>query len=421
MSNKKKIVKNINLLLQKFYKKNNNNNYSNQNFITLSEPLYDDKEAIALLTTFLSGNLSQGKKVLEFEKNFAQAIGTKYAIATNSGSSANLISLQALKTLHNIKKNDEVILPASTFATVPMPVLQLGLKPVYVDVDLKTLNISTKEISKAITSKTKIIMPVHTLGMPCDMKEIMQLARTHKLLVFEDCCEAHGASIDKKNVGSWGNISAFSFFVAHNITTIEGGMILTNDKNLYDHCKSLREFGRISQINLKKKRYYSDSYLKNYDKRYVFKNIGYNMRLTELQAALGVVQLKKMSKFNNKRISNANYLLNLISKKLLNFVNTTITPKNYTNTFYTFPILLKKGINRIKVCNFLEKNKIQTRPMMAGCLPDQPGLINQNKRIVGNLKNSRFIKDNCFFIGIHPSVSKPSLRYFVKIMEKFFK
>jgi dTDP-4-amino-4,6-dideoxygalactose transaminase len=145
------------------------------------------------------------------------------------------------------------------------------------------------------------------------------------------------------------------------------------------------------------------------------------MRLTELQAALGVIQIKKMYKLNRKRISNATYLLKLMSKKLLNFAKTTIVPKNYINTFYTFPILLKRGVNRIQVCNFLEKNGIQTRPIMAGCLPDQPGLINQNKRIVGNLKNSRFVKDNCFFIGIHPSVTKHSLRYFVEIMEKFFK
>jgi CDP-6-deoxy-D-xylo-4-hexulose-3-dehydrase len=252
-NSKKKIIKNINLLIQKLYENENKNNYLNKNTITLSEPHYDNKEAQALLETFLSGNLSQGKKVIEFEKNFAKVIGAKYAIATNSGSSANLISLQALKTIYNIKKNDEVILPACTFATVPMPVLQLGLKPVYVDIDLDTLNISTKEILKAITSKTKIIMPVHTLGMPCDMIEVMRIAKNNRLLVFEDCCEAHGASIKGKKVGSWGNISAFSFFVAHNITTIEGGMILTNDKNLYEHCKSLREFGRISQINLKKK------------------------------------------------------------------------------------------------------------------------------------------------------------------------
>ena len=352
----------------------------------LSEPIYDHLETKKIIKSFLMGELSQGKNVKKFEDYFAKLNQCKYGIATNSGSSANLLALNALKNIYNLKNNDEVIIPASTFATVAMPIIQLGLKPVYLDVKLDTLNIDENEIEKAITKRTKIIMPVHTLGLPANMPSICRIAKKRKLLVLEDCCESHGASINSKIVGSWGEISAFSFFVAHNITTIEGGMILTNSKILNDECKSLREFGRINQKDIKKKRYYSDKKLKDYDKRYVFKSIGYNMRI-----------------FNLKRIKNANFLNDLIKKHLSEYFFTTSTIPYYVNTYYTFPFLIKKGVKKTRkqICDFLEKNKIETRPMMGGCLPDQPAFKNSPGRIVGNLKNSRYIRDNCFFVGIH--------------------
>ncbi len=413
-----KIVSDINKNLNKYYKDYNKNfNYG----ITLSEPSYDEKEAKAILKNFLNGNISQGKNVKLFEKNFSKNIGCKYGIATNSGSSANLLALTALKNIYKLKNDDEVIIPASTFATVAMPIIQIGLKPVYVDIDLETLNLSIKELKKAITKRTKVIMPVHTLGMPADMKAIIKIAKNKKILVFEDCCEAHGASIDKKKVGSFGIISAFSFFVAHNITTGEGGMILTNNRKIYDECLSLREFGRINQNKLHSKRYYSDKKIKNYDKRYVFTKIGYNVRMTDLQASVGVIQTKKMDKLNKLRAFNAKFLDNLIKKNLNKSFITTKYIKNYFNSRYTFPLIIKKNCkySRKSICNFLEKNKIQTRPMMGGCLPDQPGLRFEKGRSVGKLKISRYIKDNCFFVGVHPLVRKEQMIRMVKLLKKF--
>lgn len=415
---KKKILMDIYKNLEKFYK----NSYKiNKNSITLSELPYDEREAKAIVTNFLVGNISQGKNVKLFEKTFAKKIGCKYGVATNSGSSANLLALTALKNIYKLQNNDEVIIPAATFATVPMPIIQIGLKPVYVDIDLETLNLNIQELKKAITKRTKIIMPVHTLGMPAHMEEIMKIAKNKKILVFEDCCEAHGASIKNKKVGSFGNISAFSFFVAHNITTGEGGMILTNDKKLYEECLSLREFGRINQNKLDRHRYYTDNQLKNYDKRYVFTKIGYNVRMTDLQASVGTVQTKKMDNLNKIRSKNAKYLDNLIKKHLSSYLITTKKIKTYFNSRYTFPIIIKKNckFSRKSICDFLEKNNIQTRPMMGGCLPDQPGLRFENGRSVGSLRISRYIRDYCFFVGIHPLVKKEQFMRMVNLLKKF--
>ena len=414
---KSKILLNINKNLKLLY--DSKKNQIIQKGITLSEPNYSDEEAIALLKNFIEGNISQGKNVKKFEKSFSKKIGCKYGIATNSGSSANLLALTALKNIHNLKNNDEVIIPASTFATVAMPIIQIGLKPVYVDIDLDTLNINIKEVRKAITKKTKIIMPVHTLGMPAHMNELMKIAKEKKILVFEDCCEAHGAAIGSKKVGSFGDVSAFSFFVAHNITTGEGGMILTNNKKIYEECLSLREFGRVNQNQIDKSRYYTDKFLKNYDKRYVFTKVGYNVRMTDLQGALGVIQTKKMDSLNNKRVKNSLYLEKLIKENLNEYFLTVNNIKNYYNSRYTFPIIIKKNkkFNRKIICEFLEKNKIQTRPMMGGCLPDQPGLRKENGKVIGNLKISRYIKNNCFFVGVHPLVKKQKYDLMINLIK----
>lgn len=405
--------------LKKIFESNQLKIDQNKNTFTLADTYYNKKEFFNVVEVFLSDKLSQGNKVKQFEKKFSNLIGTKYAVATNSGSSANLIALSSLIKKYKIKKGSEVIIPASTFATVAMPIIQLGLIPVYVDININTLNINIEQITKAISKKTKIIMPVHTLGMPCEMNEIINLAKKKKIHVFEDCCEAHGASIKNIKIGSQSNISAFSFYLAHNINTIEGGMILTNDRDLYYEALSLREFGRIKNYRGK---YYSSGNLKNYDKNYVFKSLGYNMRMTEIQGALGIAQVPKLKKINKLRNKNALKLKKII-KKYEKFICTTKTPDNYYNSYYTFPIIIKKNANisRKKLCSFLNSKKIQTRPMMAGCLPDQPAFKNQPGRIVGDLRYSRYVRDNCFFVGVHPKITINQFEKFKKALDIFFK
>lgn len=390
--------------------------------VSLSAPVFDHREKNSAIKAINNLRLSQGINVKKFEKMFSTFVGTKYGVATNSGSSANLITLEALKEYFKLKKGDEVILPAATFATVPMPVLQVGLKPVFVDVDPGDLNISVKEIEKAITKRTKIVMIVHTLGYPARMREIQKICKKNKLILFEDCCEAHGASINKKIVGSFGEISAFSFFVAHNITTGEGGMVLTNNKKLDEILRSLREFGRIQmKSNKLSNRFYTKRKLKNYDKRYVFERPGYNLRMTDIVACFGVEQVKKLKYFNSLRNKNANYLINKIKiNRLDEFLKYYETNNGEYHSYYTFPLKLKKPSTRLKLVKYLEKNGIETRPMMGGCLPDQPAFQKSKIKIIGNLKNSRDIRDNVFFIGVHPKLKKKHFDHVINCLKKFF-
>lgn len=416
------IYKKINRILSKdldpVLKKADFSNYK----YSLSQPIYDSKEISAAVKSLINLNLSSGKNVLQFENNFKKYIGCKYAVAVNSGSSANLLALASIIEKYNLKKNDEVIIPAATFATVAMPIIQLGLKPVFVDIEEKTLNISIKEIKKAISSKTRIIMPVHTLGNPVNIQEIKKIIKNKKIIIFEDCCEAHGSRIRNKKVGSFGDISAFSFFVAHNMTTGEGGMILTNDKKLFEICLSLRAFGRI---NLKKNnlqnRFYSYKNLKDYDTRYVFERLGYNLRMTDIAAGMGIEQLKKLDNLNNIRVQNAKKITNLISKKYKKYFNTLKVEKNGFHSYYTFPFLLNKTtpFSRKEICIFLEKNGIETRPLFAGSLPDQPAFENTDF-IKKNLQITNYIRDKAFFIGIHPGISSHKIRYIFKVFERFF-
>tara|TARA_B100001287_G_scaffold270909_1_gene270355 strand:+ start:170 stop:1369 length:1200 start_codon:yes stop_codon:yes gene_type:complete len=393
--------------------------------VKLSEPIFDNKEINSAIKTIKSLNISQGKKVLEFEKSFSSYIGTKYGIATNSGSSANLITLSALKEYYKLKNGDEVIVPAATFATVAMPIIQIGLKPVYTDIDIKTFNIDPNKISKAITKKTKIIMIVHTLGNPVDMAKVSKIAKKHKLIIFEDCCEAHGASINNKKVGSMSTISAFSFFVAHNITTGEGGMILTNNKKLEKICRSLREFGRIDQkdsLSLKK-RFKNYGNLKKFDSRYLFERLGYNMRMTDILAAFGVEQVKKLNKLNKKRSENANKFDNFFKNETSKYFSLTTKIKGAFHSYYTYPILINSNapFKRIDLVIHLENKGIETRPLFCGCLPDQPAFKNNIGRNADKLTNARYARDNLLFFGIHPSISKREIDYVKKVFIDFLK
>src|SRR3989338_8168853 len=213
--------------------------------VHLSWPVYDDAEILNALDSLLDLHLSQGPKVREFEQRFANYLGVRYATAVNSGSSANLLALATLVEYGKIKKDAEVIMPAATFSAVASPALHLGLVPVYVDVERDTWNIDPKEIERAITPRTRVIMAVHTFGNPANMPAIMRIAKKHKLFVIEDCCEAHGARIGKKKVGSFGDLATMSFFIAHNMTTGEGGMIFSDQKQMATIVSSLREFGRL--------------------------------------------------------------------------------------------------------------------------------------------------------------------------------
>lgn len=380
-------------------------------------PLYDERELYAALDSLLDLSLSQGPRVKKFEEAYKSYLGLpegSTAVAVNSGSSANLVAFSALLDAGKLQIGDEVIVPAATFATVSSILYQIGLKPVYVDSEMETWNLDPVEVRRAVTSKTKAIMVVHNLGIPAKMDEIMSIAESHKLIVVEDCCEAHGSYYKGHQVGSIGHLATLSFFVAHNITTGEGGMIFIKDGALDNKVRSIREFGRA--IN-PEKRFKTIDKLGEYDTKYVFETLGFNVRMTDFAAAMGLVQLEKLEDLNAKRRDNAKRLTQIISK-YPTYLSTHKIPAHIVPGYYGFPIYLtpNAAIARNELCRRLEQFGIETRPNMGGCLPDQPGFIDKNHRVHGDLKNARLIRDNSFFIGVHSELNENAFNNFEKAL-----
>jgi len=421
MTNKTKTA--LKALIQKALKENSKDLLPPAGRVTVGWPVFDEKEILGALDSLLSMRISQGAKVREFEALCAAYIGKKYAIACNSGSSANLLALSALVASGEVARGSEVILPATTFSTVASPIIQVGLIPVYVDVDPVSWNIDPREIEKAIGPKTRIIMPVHTFGNPADMPAIMKIARKHALVVLEDCCEAHGAAIAGKKVGSFGKLSTLSFFVAHNITTGEGGMIFTDDHDYYELLQSLREFGRLPLDVMKNERFtYKDAVLRGYDARYIFSRLGYNVRMTDIMASLGIAQIKKLDALNKRRVQVVETYLKAL-RKHESFIQLPQVERGHFHSFYGFPFVIRPDapFSRADLVSHLEKHGIETRPFFGGCLPDQPAFRDEVKRVVGALPIARSLLTQSVFIGCHPGLTKAHINHALSVFESFFK
>jgi CDP-6-deoxy-D-xylo-4-hexulose-3-dehydrase len=369
----------------------------------------------------LGGWLSQGDRVRTFERRFASYIGMKHGVMVNSGSSANLIALSAIsqhKLRKRIEPGDEVITPAVTWATTVYPICDVGALPVLVDVDLDTYNINVGEMARAVGRRTKAIMPVHLLGNPCEIREIMKVAEEHDLYVVEDSCEAHGAQSHGKKVGSFGDLSTFSFFVSHHITTIEGGMTLTNDDNLAEQLRGLREFGWIRHMRRRRdivRR--SPEYL---DPRFLFLHRGFNLRATEIQASFGLDQLPKLEAFISKRRENAEYWLG----RLKGYSDLLILPRELPKTrhvWFGYPITVRPDapFSRKQIVDYLELCQIETRPVMAGNMAEQPVMSSIPHRRIGSLKNARLIMRNSFFFGNHPGIGGEEREYIADCLDHF--
>lgn len=388
--------------------------------VRLSSLAFDAREIRAALRTMLGGWISQGPVVREFESEFASYVGVKHGIAVNSGSSANLVALSALVTAGKLQPGDEVIVPATTFPTVASPVIQIGCVPVYVDVDLETYNLDPKAVQRAIGPRTRAIMAVHTLGYPAEVEQLRALADSRSLVLFEDCCEAHGSAIRGRRVGSFGQIATCSFFVAHNMTTGEGGMIMTDDADLATICRSLREFGRVDQRDVATARYVQDPELGEYDRRYVFERLGYNVRMTDIAASFGREQLRKLEQLNARRVSVARrYTEHLARYPELRLPKVVA---GYDHTYYTYPVAVRvdASFGRAEIVRELESAGIETRPIFAGCLPDQPAFRGVPGRSAEPLRNSREIRDRAFFIGVHPGLTDSHVQRVLETFDGFF-
>jgi CDP-4-dehydro-6-deoxyglucose reductase, E1 len=387
--------------------------------IPLISPSYGADEIIESIDSLVSSWVTSGKKVDLFEKKFADYIGVKYAVMVNSGSSANLLALNVLSNplIDKISKHSEIITPAVTWATTVYPMINIGAKPIFVDVDPETYTINHNSIEDAISKKTSCIMPVHLLGNSCNMKKINNISKKYNLSLIEDACEAHGAEFSGKKVGSFGDFSTFSFFLSHHITTIEGGMVLTNNKKLYELAKSMRAFGWIRDLPNKKQ--ISGKY-PLIDQRFLFTNMGFNLRPTEIQGAFGIHQIKKLETFVKIRRSNAKYW----DKKFAHLKDIFYLPKetpNSKHSYFCYPLTICDGINfsRQDMVNFLKKKKIETRPIMAGNMTEQPSMNLFNHKISGNLKNSQRIMKSGFFFGNHQKIGLEEREYIADCILEF--
>lgn len=403
--------------------------------ISYAEAIFDEKEVISMTDTILKEWLGLGQKARELTKMFSEYLGVSKTILVNSGSSANLLALAALKS-NKIEKSlnngDEVITPAVTFPTTFNPIIQNSLIPIIVDVNIETYNIDTEMLKEAITPKTRVIMLPHTLGNPNDMDAIMDIAENHKLFLIEDNCDALGSEFDGKKTGSFGILSTCSFYPAHHITMGEGGSIsiIEDDTKLYRVIRSLRDWGRDCWCESDEKsptgacgrRFEWEIGGIKYDHRYIYSHIGYNLKPIEIQAAMGVEQLKKIEEFNKKRRDNFQYLYNNL-KKYEEYISFIKKIKKANPAWFAFTIMVNANapFSRYEITKYLEDKGIQTRLIFAGDITKQPAYISIKFKSSFSLENSKKVMKNSFFIGIHPGLDEPKLKYIVEVFDSFFK
>tara|TARA_B110000196_G_C21135792_1_gene661004 strand:+ start:1062 stop:2345 length:1284 start_codon:yes stop_codon:yes gene_type:complete len=394
---------------------------SGKSKIPLAIPPYNWEEVWDSLDSLLSMKTTMDKKVKQFEKLFAKYIGVKYAIMVNSGSSANLLALSILSNPilgeQRIKKGDEIITPAVTWATTVYPISNVGAIPVFVDVNEDDYNIDPEKIKKAISKRTKAIMNVHLLGNPCEMDKIKKIVKENNLLLIEDACEAHGAEFRGKKVGSFGDLATFSFFASHHITTMEGGMIVTNNKILYELGKSMRTFGWVRDLENKNE---IVKKFPNIDQRFLFLHSGYNFRPTELQGAFGINQMKKINSLVNIRIQNSKYW-NDRFKEFSDFLKISKFKKSskISHLFYPITIIENNFFTKNELVNYLEHKHIETRPVMTGNFVKQPVIEELKYKTKGNLKNANNIMKNSFVVGNHHGIDKIRRKYVADVIIEF--
>jgi CDP-6-deoxy-D-xylo-4-hexulose-3-dehydrase len=417
---KEKIVEEIHNLIREYFLIEKEEFVPNETIIPIAAAPYSSEEVNEAVDSLLSTWVSMGKKVEEFEKEYAKYIGVKYAIMVNSGSSANLLSLAILTNAslkNKLNPGDEIITPALTWATTVYPIVNNGLVPVFVDVDEKSFEIDVNQIESAISPKTKAIMPVHLLGNPVNITKIKEIADKNNLIVIEDSCEAHGAEVNGKKIGSFGDMSTFSFFLSHHITTIEGGMLLTNNEEYYEIGKALRAFGWIRDLKNKSEISKKNSKL---DPRFLFVNMGFNIRPTEIQGAFGIHQIKKLEHFIKIRQDNTSYW-NQVLSKFSNFIQLPTEKENTRHVYFGYAILIKENapFSYQEFVSYLESKKIETRPIMSGNMVEQPSSSLYEYRVSGELNNASKIMHNAVFIPNHQEIGIKEREFIASTITEF--
>ena len=395
--------------------------------------VFDEKEIQAAVEASLEFWLTEGRFVKAFQTDLAAEVGVKHAFLANSGSSANLLAISALTSPllgeQRLKPGDEIITVAAGFPTTLNPIVQNRLVPVFVDVDIPTYNPKAEDIEAALSPKTRAIFLAHTLGNPFDLEGIMKLAEQNGLYLIEDNCDSLGSLYDGKKTGGFGHLSTCSFYPAHHITTGEGGAVLTSDPILARIVRSLKDWGRdcccAPGENNRCGRRFSKQYGSlppGFDHKYVYSHMGYNFKMTDLQAAVGLEQLKKLNAFCEARRENFKTWMNRFKKYETHFILPKATPKS-DPAWFAFPITVRKdaGFGRTDLVNFLNQNRIETRNLFGGNLLHQPAYVDLECRKQSSLTNTDRIMNHTFFLGTYPGIDQQKIDYTMGVIERFLK
>lgn len=410
-----------------------------QDYVQYAGPFFDEEEYVEAIKTLLDGWLVLGDNGIKFENIFPKYTNKNYGILTNSGSSSNLLMMSAItsKRLYNLPKGTRVITPIAGFPTTINPIFQVGFVPEFVDIDLDTLNLNLDQVEEKAKAGCKVITFAHVLGNPPNMDRLMDIVDNYKLILLEDCCDALGSTYDNKSLGSFGEFASFSFYPAHHITMGEGGFVSCKTQEQEVVVRSFREWGRGcfcvgKKANLLKngccgKRF--SNWLPSlpneiFDHKYVYDEVGYNLKPIDLQAAMGLAQLKKLPKIIELRIKNYNRLYSIFKKYEEYFILPEATKKSKP-AWFAFPLTVKDNslFNRFDITNYLEENKIQTRPYFAGNIMMQPAyegmMVDLNLRT--KYPNATKVTTDTFFLGTSPVITDEQLDYIEVVVNKFFK
>ena len=430
------MIKNINANIKKELQPIIQRNISNKiapgtDYISVTGKVIDQDDILAGVDATLDGWLTTGRYAKEFESSLASYIGAKTSLLVNSGSSANLVAFYALTSpslgSRAIKKGDEVITVAAGFPTTINPLIQFGCIPVFVDIDIPTYNIDASKIEEAISPKTKAIMIAHALGNPFNLEVITSITKKHNLWLIEDDCDSLGATFNDKKTGSFGDLATLSFYPAHHITMGEGGAVLVNNRRLQAAALSFRDWGRDCYCETgcdntcnKRFEWKLGDLPEGYDHKYIYSHIGFNLKVTDAQAAIGLSQLAKADAFVAKRRENHKILYELF-KPLEEYFILPEATENSNPSWFGFMLTIRdsKKINRNKLVQYLENNKIGTRLFFGGNMIKQPAYINIEKRVVGPLNNSDKVMNDSFWIGVWPGLNKEHMEYSFNTIRKY--